>query len=248
MKTHTLVRVLVALVAVMSVAVGASAATYPYTTSEITGTELVTGTCAGWGLTDAVGASSCAATTITRTASGSDLVLTNSGTAAQLGKTYTTSMTITRSAGSVTLTVGGAAGTARSSSATFTQDLTATTDGAVTLTFDASFAGTITTTVSVKRIKGSSQYTPNTVTSPADAPDAGGTIPADAVEVVMSVESYPIRYLYNANPSTTVGVLVPAGSVLKWGPSEIAKFRAIRFIDTAAGAATVDLVYAKGAE
>jgi len=234
--------------AMLAVALSASAATYPYATTEITGSEMVTGTCPGWGLAVAVGASSCAATTITRTASASDLVLTNTGTAAMLGKTYTTSLTIIRTAGSITLAVGGASGTARSSSATFTQDITATADGAVTLTFDSSFAGTITTTVSVKRIKGWSQYSPNTVTSPNDAPDAGGTLPADAVEVVMSVGSYPIRYLYNRDPTATVGVLVPAGAVLKWGPSEFAKFKTIRIIDTAAGASIIDLVYAKGIE
>jgi hypothetical protein len=244
---RTLMIHLAAVALAVFAASGASAATYPYAVSEITGPEIVTGTCAGWGLSSPVGASSCAATTITRTASGANLVVTNAG-AAMLGKTYTTSMTITRTAGSVTLAVGGAAGTARSSSATFTQDLTATTDGAVTLTFDAAFDGTITTTVSVKRIQGSSTYTPAAVTTPYDAPDSGGTIPSGAAEVVMSVEAYPIRYLYHATPTATVGVLLPAGSVLKWGPEEFAKFKAIRFIDTAAGAATVSLVYAKGSE
>ena len=229
-------------------ATGAGAATYPFTTSEITGTEIVTGTCLGWGLDpDPIGASSCTGTTITRTASASDLVLTNTGIAA-LGKTYATSMTITRTAGDVTLAVGGTSGTARASSATFTQDITAIADGAVTLTFSADFAGTITTTVSVKKIQGSSTYTPNTVTTPYSTPDSGGTIPDNAVEAVLSVETYPIRYLYNATPTATVGVLLPAGSVLKWGPDEFAKFKAIKFIDTASGAATVSIVYGKGSE
>lgn len=232
---------------VLAVAGAASAATYPYTAAEITGPTIITGTCAGWGLTTPVGASSCAATTITRTASASDLVLTNTGTAL-LGATYTTSMTITRTAGSVYLSVGGVAGTARSSSATFTQDFTPTADAAVTLTFDATFAGTITTTISVKRIKGSAQYTPAVATTPYDAPDAGGAIPEDAVKAVLSVGANPIRYLYNASPTATVGVLLPAGAVLKWGKDDIAEFKAIRFIDTAAGASSVDIVYSKGKE
>ncbi|MBI2357704.1 MAG: ATP-binding protein, partial [Deltaproteobacteria bacterium] len=76
----------------------AGAATYPYTAAEILGPTITVGTCAGWGLDpDPIGASSCATTTITRTASASDLTLTNSATVA-LGVTYTTSMDITRTA------------------------------------------------------------------------------------------------------------------------------------------------------
>lgn len=227
-------------------ALPASAATYPYTTSEVTGTTIVTGTCAGWGLTAPVGASSCAATTITRTASGADLVLTNTGTPIA-GATYTTSLTVSAwSAGTVTLSVGGTSGTDRGSAATFTEDLTASDSSAVTLTFSADFAGEVTTTVAVQRLQGSATYNPTTATSPYDAPVSGATISATAIEAVMSVEDFPIRYLYNDTPTATKGVLIPAGSVLKWGPDEINKFKSIKFIDTAAGASTVSIVYAKG--
>jgi len=112
------------------------------------GAELVTHTCAGWGLSAPVGAWSCSGTTITRTASGANLTITNAAPTAL--STYEVVWTITRTAGTVTIGVGGTSGTARSSSATYTEEpITAAATTAVTITADASFAGTI-TAVSVK--------------------------------------------------------------------------------------------------
>lgn len=58
------------------------------------------------------------------------------------GYTYTVTYAATRSAGSVTVSIGGTAGTARSSSATFTEAIVAGSDGTITFT-GAGFTGTL---------------------------------------------------------------------------------------------------------
>jgi len=118
-----------------------------YVAAETLGTELVTHTAAGWGLSSPVGAWSMAATTITRTASGANLTITNAAPTALV--TYKVVWTLTRSAGTVTISVGGTSGTAQSASGTITEVITAAAATAVTITADATFAGTI-TAVSVK--------------------------------------------------------------------------------------------------
>lgn len=58
------------------------------------------------------------------------------------GQTYTITYDATRSAGSVTVSLGGTAGTARSSSATFSEAIVAGSDGTITFT-GAGFTGTL---------------------------------------------------------------------------------------------------------
>lgn len=58
------------------------------------------------------------------------------------GRTYTVVYDGTRSAGTVTVSVGGTAGTARSTSATFTENIVAGSDGTITFT-GAAFTGTV---------------------------------------------------------------------------------------------------------
>lgn len=58
------------------------------------------------------------------------------------GRTYTVVFDATRSAGSVTVNVGGTAGTARSSAATFTENVVAGSDGTITFT-TSGFTGTL---------------------------------------------------------------------------------------------------------
>lgn len=132
------------------------------------GTEVLTQTCAGWGLAAPVGAWSCAADTITRTASGADLTITNS--AAVVGTTYkVVIVTATVTAGSVTASMGGATGTAITTATTTTEYFTATATTALTLTASATFAGTITvSTTSAKAITStiSSDVGPLVMTSP----------------------------------------------------------------------------------
>jgi hypothetical protein len=59
------------------------------------------------------------------------------------GVTYKTVFDVTRSAGSVRLSIGGTLGTARSSGATFTENIVAGSDGVLAVVADADFVGTI---------------------------------------------------------------------------------------------------------
>ena len=59
------------------------------------------------------------------------------------GQSYTVVFDLTRTAGSLTASVGGTAGTARSSNATFTEIIVAGSDGLLAFTGDATFAGTV---------------------------------------------------------------------------------------------------------
>lgn len=122
---------------------GTSTLDGPVVIGEELGAELLTQTCAGWGLTSPVGAWSCSGDTITRTASGSNLTITN--TAAVAGTTYKVAVTYaTLTAGTFTASIGGISGVARSSAATYTEYITAGTTGAVTITANSAAAGTIT--------------------------------------------------------------------------------------------------------
>ena len=76
---------------------------------------------------------------------GSQTAVSDLSQAATLvaGVTYATSFDVTRSAGSVRVGIGGTLGTARSSSATFTQDIVAGSDGTVIVRADADFVGSV---------------------------------------------------------------------------------------------------------
>jgi len=123
-----------------------------YTAAQSLGTELSTQTCAGWGLAAPVGAWSCSGSTITRTASGANLTITNVAAVA-LSTYQVTIVTATVTAGSVTASMGGTSGTAITTATTTTEYLTASATTALTLTASATFAGTITITTSGAKLQ-----------------------------------------------------------------------------------------------
>ena len=117
--------------------------TGPVTLNETTNTELLTQTCAGWGLTTPVGAWSCSGDTITRTASASDLTITNA--AAVAGTVYKVCATYaTITAGTFSVTVGGVSQVTHGTAGQFCEYIPAATTGNVTITAVAASAGTIT--------------------------------------------------------------------------------------------------------
>ena len=129
--------------------------TGPVTLNETTNTELLTQTCAGWGLTTPVGAWSCSGDTITRTASASDLTITNA--AATVGTVYKVTVTYaTITAGTFSVSVGGIAQVTHGTAGTFTEYFTAGASTAVTITAVAASAGTI--TVSTTSVTPSTNY------------------------------------------------------------------------------------------
>ena len=121
--------------------------TGPVVLNETLGDEVSALTCAGWGLTTPVGATSCTDSplTITRTASGSNLTLTYSGTQTITpGTTYEIVATYTLTAGSMSSTIGGRVGATYSSTVTMHEYFPAATNGKHIITFVAATAGTIT--------------------------------------------------------------------------------------------------------
>lgn len=93
-----------------------------------------------------------------RAASADGLTLTQN-TAGVNGVTYSVAYVITRSAGSITPSLGGTAGTARSSSSSFRENIVcgATAGAPITFTPDATFVGTV-DVVSVTRELGFTPY------------------------------------------------------------------------------------------
>lgn len=92
--------------------------------------------------------------------------------------------------------------------------------------------------------KGYARYTPTTVKKLTDAPaNAGGVaIPDGARSAVLTVASNPIRFRTDAtDPTASEGVLLAVGT---WFfPNQREWLRALRFIDTAAGASEVTVAY-----
>lgn len=126
---------------------------FRFISAETLAAELLTQTCAGWGLGAPVGAWSCAGSVVTRTASASDLAITN--TVAVAGTTYKIVWTIaTLTAGDVTFAIGGTSGTTQTAAGTYTEYITAGDTTAATITASADAAGTIVTEVSVKALTG----------------------------------------------------------------------------------------------
>jgi len=122
-----------------------------YTAAQSLGSELSTQSCAGW-TGSSTGTWSCSGSTITRSASGANLTITN--VAAVVGNTYqVTIVTATVTAGSVTASMGGTSGTAITTATTTTEYLTAGATTALTLTASATFAGTITITTSGAKLQ-----------------------------------------------------------------------------------------------
>ncbi|MFA5898041.1 MAG: hypothetical protein WC829_02890 [Hyphomicrobium sp.] len=108
------------------------------------GSELLTLTCAGVGLSAPVGAWSCSGDTITRTASGSDLTLVI-GPTVTAGNRYEGSVTYaTITAGTFSLSIGGQAQVTHSAAGVFAEHFTSGATTAPTLTAVAASAGTIT--------------------------------------------------------------------------------------------------------
>jgi hypothetical protein len=123
------------------------------TVAESLGAERVTGTCAGWNLAAPVGAWSCASTTITRTASGANLTITDAAATVTAGTTYKIVWAIpTLTAGSFQLSVGGVTLPIRYDAGTYVEYVTAVSTAAPVITAIAASAGTITSTISIKPI------------------------------------------------------------------------------------------------
>lgn len=114
---------------------------------------------AGWTLGSANWAWTAGTHLLTRTANADASTVTQN-TACVNGVSYSVVFTLTRSAGSITVSLGGTNGTARSSSATFRETIVcgATANAPLTFTPDATFAGTL-DVVAVTRDLGFTPYT-----------------------------------------------------------------------------------------
>ena len=149
--------------------------TGPLTLTETLATDLSAQTCAGWGLTTPIGAWSCTDSplTITRTASGSDLTLTYSGTQTVVpGVAYEIVATYTITAASFSSTIGGRVGATYSTTATMHEYFPAGTSGKHIITAVAASAGTI-TGISVNAITNTISASEGPIVSAAALTSAG---------------------------------------------------------------------------
>ena len=91
---------------------------------------------------------------------------------------------------------------------------------------------------------GKATFTPNVVTTLTDAPDAGVAMPAATRAIEITVETNPIRYWTTGDdPTATAGLVLYAGTTLfQDDPNWINGFK---FIDTSAGASTVQVEFRK---
>lgn len=163
--------------------------TGPVTLTETLGDEVSAQTCAGWGLTTPVGATSCTDSplTITRTASASNLTLTYAGTQTITpGTTYEIVATYTLTAGSMSSTIGGRAGATYSTTTTMHEYFPAATTGKHIITFVAASAGTI-TGISVRPITNTIHASEGPVVTTAALESAGNQ--SGAVDVVTGTKS-----------------------------------------------------------
>lgn len=170
------------------------------------GAELAVNSAAGW---DDAGAWATVGTTTTRTASGADLVLTNTG-APTAGLTYRVTITYGAiTAGSFTPSLGGATGATRTTAGTYSEDLVAVSTTAIKITAVAASAGTI-TAISVKPVQ-------------------GVVIPAWANRVLMEVRDGDVMFAYNLTPTATIGIKVTAGEKIVWPFYDMMLFRSIQW-------------------
>ena len=154
-------------------------------------------TCAGWGLTTPVGATSCTDNplTITRTASGSDLTLTYAGTQVVVpGVTYEIVATYTISAASMSSTIGGRVGATYSNTTTMHEYFTAGTNGKHIITFVAASAGTI-TGISVNAITNTISASEGPIVSTAALTSVGNQ--SGAISVVTGTKSAGIMSVHD---------------------------------------------------
>jgi hypothetical protein len=128
---------------------------------------------ANWTLGSANWAYTPATHVVTRTANA-DLSTVSQNTQCEQGVTYRVTYTVTRTAGSVTISLGGTAGTARSAAGTFIENIVcgATANAPVTITPDATFAGTIDLVI-VQRQRAFTPYTANSSWYVGDDPNTG---------------------------------------------------------------------------
>ena len=163
--------------------------TGPVVLNETLAADLSAQTCAGWGLTTPVGATSCTDSplTITRTASGSNLTLTYSGTQTIVpGTTYEIVATYTLTAGSMSSTIGGRVGATYSSTVTMYEYFPAGTNGKHVITFAAATAGTI-TNISVRPITNTIHASEGPVVTTAALESAGNQ--SGMVDIVSGTKS-----------------------------------------------------------
>ncbi len=112
----------------------------------------------GWTIGSANWAYTPATHLMTRTANA-DVSTLSQNTTCESGVTYRVQITITRSAGTITPSLGGQAGTGRSSSGTFIENIVcgATANAPLVFTPDSSFAGTVDLVI-VQRVKSWTPY------------------------------------------------------------------------------------------
>lgn len=85
--------------------------------------------------------------------------------------------------------------------------------------------------------KGYARYLPTTAKRVSDAPTAGATIPAQAREALVYINTAAIRYRTDGvNPTATEGVLVQPPAVLFFDFFHMSELREFRFIQVSAGA------------
>lgn len=81
------------------------------------------------------------------------------------------------------------------------------------------------------------KFLPTTAKMLTDTPSDGVAMPATTTEVLIFVNTQPIRYRTGGvNPTSTTGVLVQPGTVLRFDLYHMQQARAFRFIEAASGA------------
>lgn len=89
------------------------------------------------------------------------------------------------------------------------------------------------------------RHTPTTAKTLASTPAAGVTLPTSAVHAIISVATNPIRIRTGGtNPTASEGLLLPVGTILSV-TNQRSFLEQLRFIDTAAGASEVTVMYGR---
>jgi hypothetical protein len=84
---------------------------------------------------------------------------------------------------------------------------------------------------------GHAVFLPTVATKLTDTPSAGVALDKWAVGAVISVEVQPIRYWTDGTvPTSTSGILIPAGGIIIFSPEQAQQLRSISFIETVSGA------------
>ena len=92
------------------------------------------------------------------------------------------------------------------------------------------------------------RYAPTTEKRLSDAPAAGNALPSSACQAMITVLTNPISFRVGTTAATAgEGGVIPAGYMLMATGDERAFLENFRFIDTAAGASSVRIIYGRRA-